>query len=1121
MATVLQIKRSTTSNAFANIVFGELAFTTQGDVLFVGDESSSVSIPVGGRRVPGTLSANQAIVVNSTSWVDNLKSVDLNIANTATVNSIVVSTSITSPAQSITETQFEGFKHALTVASSKFVADGKAQQVLRLQPGIKYYFDQSDNTNTNHPVTFSETSDGTHNSGAAYTTGVTAVGTPGNAGAYTIISLEADAPTRLYYYCANHSGMGAVIRVHEPQVIASNTTVMTITGTLHANDVSISNNLTVNGDIILRGSSIQLGDGSDVISLGATVNTNIIPTTNNAYTLGSAAKVYQHVYANQVSVAADPTVALGVATKQYVDNVSNQLNANTIIVGLPTDGAWSNGTGTTAEGGVIGLQSSDKIADAIDAINEVTLNMYQNNYVRDVDATIAAGALGGAPLNTTLNLSVTGNANFFDINWGDGAWSNNTADSTPSHTYTDNSNSPFDVVITARNSNAKGTGNTATITKNDFITLYTGDPVATFAIWDSSSGGSEITEANINQAIYVDNDTTNANGVVATFYANYGDGTNASVANTTVAGGTQGSRLTKTYTSGTSTGSNTITFSINTHSTANPASVPNSTTKTIKIFNTAIAAPEGLSGKTITFTDSSVGTGPRVASGFIDNGSGSYSIGDTPQRYTTTGAIATSGTANTELTYNANAGALSAYVDGAIDGTINFTASDNEGSNASVVVVDEQDFYNFDDDGDACSAAARRYAQGLYSGFYSRISKSNLSTGAHTYKLHHSATGNTGQLTFIKDQLTGTPVIAHNGTSVTANAGTITYVSGVPYYTNDGVINVVGAKVSNVAGQVYRDDSTPFSIQSGSDVDGDSGSAFGTQSKSYTILPSSTLASSVPIANTGVGANVTIDTFQVSVNGGGRKAEGFQMRMRNTNGNGSYVNYGNTIIQAHNGTSTGVNESAIPVSASLGATYDTNGVRLNSFSSTNGTPTFSSSTDYYASNVWTGNQTVAGTDEAVQRYGTLKHDVTNYSTGYLPVGPNLSSGRTGVQYLRFAFKRTAMANFNIRLNSTTGIASLHIAAPATGIDSASTLNGWLDCTTAYGGAGTPGANTSADGNGSNGCGLGARVAANTSISNIAYEQTLGDQNGSGAYNNQILVSVGLHPNQTLTKLEVE
>ena len=88
-----------------------------------------------------------------------------------------------------------------------FKIDGTAQETQTLTEGYTYKFDQSDSTNSSHPLKFSTTSDGTHNSGTEYTTGVTTNGTPGNAGAYTQIAVAASAPT-LYYYCGNHSGMG-------------------------------------------------------------------------------------------------------------------------------------------------------------------------------------------------------------------------------------------------------------------------------------------------------------------------------------------------------------------------------------------------------------------------------------------------------------------------------------------------------------------------------------------------------------------------------------------------------------------------------------------------------------------------------------------------------------------------------------------------------------------------------------------------------------------------------------------------------------------------------------------------------------------------------------------------
>ena len=215
--------------------------------------------------------------------------------------------------------------------------------------------------------------------------------------------------------------------------------------------------------------------------------------------------------------------------------------------------------------------------------------------------------------------------------------------------------------------------------------------------------------------------------------------------------------------------------------------------------------------------------------------------------------------------------------------------------------------------------------------------------------------------------------------------------------------------------------------------------------------------------------------------------------------------------------------------------YTDAGLRITGFGAAANTPAFNGGTNYYTGNVWSGVQTIAGTQESVIRYGVLKHYAVDLSTGYLPVGPDLATGRSGVQYFTFAFRRATMANFDIRLTTTTGIAGMWIAAPGTTIDTGgfssptpgfpgptSTLNGWLSCSLQYNGSGVPGANTAGGGNGTNGVALtGADVVPlNSAIANVGYTMTLGSQNSSNSTGNNILIRIALSSGQTITALSI-
>ena len=93
---------------------------------------------------------------------------------------------------------------------------------------------------------------------------------------------------------------------------------------------------------------------------------------------------------------------------------------------------------------------------------------------------------------------------------------------------------------------------------------------------------------------------------------------------------------------------------------------------------------------------------------------------------------------------------------------------------------------------------------------------------------------------------------------------------------------------------------------------------------------------------------------------------------------------------------------------------------------------------------------------------------------------------------------------------------------STGIDSASGLNGWVDAGITYGGAGTPGSDTGNGGNGSNGVAFtsGDRIVDGTTYSSEDFTLTLGDQNGTGATGNNILIRIKLESGDELTELSI-
>jgi len=142
-------------------------------------------------------------------------------------------------------------------SSNKYAIDGStatADVTLTLVEGGTFRFDQSDSSNSGHPLRFSTTANGTHSGGSEYTTGVTTNGTPGESGAYTQIQVATGAPT-LYYYCTNHSKMGWTANTADEDVWGA--------GNWSANRWGIGSELTVGWGAKLWDSSGSWGDMGD------------------------------------------------------------------------------------------------------------------------------------------------------------------------------------------------------------------------------------------------------------------------------------------------------------------------------------------------------------------------------------------------------------------------------------------------------------------------------------------------------------------------------------------------------------------------------------------------------------------------------------------------------------------------------------------------------------------------------------------------------------------------------------------------------------------------------------------------------------------------------------------
>jgi hypothetical protein len=354
MSNLIQIKRSLTNANPTGLANGELAFTANGGILFIGSPNGSV-VPIAGARTPGILTANQALVANTTSGIDKI-----NVANLVPIqifanggfgtsgqllasngSSLYWATPDAGVAGANTQIQFNDngtlagnsnftFNKdtttlnvgTATINSTSF--NGTANNATNLGGLSAASYQTTAGLSANVATLTANNSTNLNGQPASFYTNASNLSTgtvatarlgSGTANANTFLSGDQSYKTAVTSIASGNGLTGGPISttgtlaVQAGDGIVSNssgTYVQAGTGvTVNSTGVhigqAVSNtssvtfaNLTVTGNTVL-------GDAtSDVVSFNATVNTNIIPAANVTYSLGNTTVRWSQVHAANV-----------------------------------------------------------------------------------------------------------------------------------------------------------------------------------------------------------------------------------------------------------------------------------------------------------------------------------------------------------------------------------------------------------------------------------------------------------------------------------------------------------------------------------------------------------------------------------------------------------------------------------------------------------------------------------------------------------------------------------------------------------------------------------------------------------------------------------------------------
>jgi len=529
-------------------------------------------------------------------------------------------------------------------------------------------------------------------------------------------------------------------------------------------------------------------------------------------------------------------------------------------------------------------------------------------------------------------------------------------------------------------------------------------------------------------------------------------------------------------------------------------------TKTLTYGNTTQTITATITGTTlnsnvVAFTPPTVGV---LVPGYLITTAASGAFGglSNSTAYYITAVTATTITLSL---YNTTTGAIGAAFNGTstTTGSLSFTSTSDNGS-----IVNNNTTLTISN-----NVAFPVGTPGFHETIDVAVSGTSVPAGWNTVQITHSGAGSTtiGATTtntgiwYYDNSSSVAPTFASQSFAI--GTSSLTYSSTVPHYNSSTTFNPSFTLTWN-AGQTGHS-ATSDNIITTAAV----GPFTSAGNESYTALGYTTLPTTLTVTN-GVGPNAS--SFAVNI------VTGFGAWTTTTTvpvftADNSYLTGSsslpalNAIILYKTGTTsstTFIDETNIFFNSAVGGSTTPGGLRCQNPDAGTGTDTPAYTAGAAAFNSQTG--TLYVTDAILAGTGTgthaIAHNVINYSTGYLPAGPNFS-GRTAAnpQYFTFRFVRTAVSKFNITYATTTGVAKIYCAMPGANGTSLKSghVNSWLDL----------GIDNSLAG----GCALGGNHNP-ASTGTISLNCSFGTLSSTDATNNEIWIRIRLNQGQSITAL---